>query len=87
VDSSRRFSRKICRSSASPSARQRCAVSGTCRDALFGLEGHRGVSGTIEFDSTLNNVRKPWLAEVREGKYRYFRTTEVVGKSPGAGGK
>ncbi|MBI4602041.1 MAG: ABC transporter substrate-binding protein [Planctomycetes bacterium] len=43
------------------------------RDALFARKTFDGVTGEIAFDSTVNNVRKPWLAEVREGRFRYFR--------------
>ncbi len=43
------------------------------RDALFAMKTFDGVTGKLEFDSTLNNVRKPWLAEVRGGKYQFFR--------------
>lgn len=43
------------------------------RDALFSLKSFDGVTGRIEFDSTANNIRKPWLAEVRNGRFRFFQ--------------
>jgi ABC-type branched-subunit amino acid transport system substrate-binding protein len=43
------------------------------RDALFSMKSFAGVTGEIEFDSTLNNVRRPWLAEVRGGKFHFFQ--------------
>ena len=43
------------------------------RDALFANKSFAGVTGTIKFDTTLNNVAKPWLAEVKDGRFRYFR--------------
>ncbi|MBI5503188.1 MAG: ABC transporter substrate-binding protein [Deltaproteobacteria bacterium] len=49
------------------------------RDALFVPRTFDGVTGTIEFDSTQGNVRRPWLAQVKNGRFEYFR-------SEGAGG-
>ncbi|MBI4515596.1 MAG: ABC transporter substrate-binding protein [Deltaproteobacteria bacterium] len=46
------------------------------RDALFANKTFAGVTGTIEFDSTLNNVRQPWLAEVKDGRFHYFRPAQ-----------
>lgn len=43
------------------------------RDALFSTRSFAGVTGGIVFDNTLNNVRRPWLAVVEDGKFRYFR--------------
>lgn len=43
------------------------------RDALFALKSYNGVTGTIEFDSTINNVRQPWLAEVKNGAFQFYR--------------
>lgn len=49
------------------------------RDALFSRRTYRGVTGTIEFDSTANNVRPPWLAEVRNGRFHFFRADDAEG--------
>ncbi|MBI4584607.1 MAG: ABC transporter substrate-binding protein [Planctomycetes bacterium] len=43
------------------------------RDALFSMKSFDGITGRLEFDSTSNNIRRPWLAEVRGGKFRYIR--------------
>ncbi len=43
------------------------------RDALFANKTFDGVTGTIEFDSTLNNVRRPWLAAVKDGQFHFFQ--------------
>lgn len=43
------------------------------RDALFELRAYPGVTGAIEFDATQNDVSRPWLAEVRAGRFHYFR--------------
>jgi len=50
------------------------------RDALFADKTFDGVTGKIEFDSTMNNVRKPWLAEVKNGKFHFFRPDAAVSK-------
>jgi len=42
------------------------------RDALFDVGSYHGVTGEIRFDSNMNDIRPPWLAEVREGRFRYF---------------
>lgn len=47
------------------------------RDALFSNKSLDGVTGKIEFDSTMNNVRKPWLAEVKNGKFHFFRPDKL----------
>ena len=49
------------------------------RDALFATKTFAGVTGTIELDTTLNNVAKPWLAEVKDGRFHYFRPGENGG--------
>ncbi len=43
------------------------------RDALFAKKTFDGVTGTIVFDSTVNDVRKPTLAEVKNGRFHFFR--------------
>ncbi len=43
------------------------------RDALYALDTVRGVTGTITFDTNMNDVGTPWLAVVRGGRFRYFR--------------
>jgi ABC-type branched-subunit amino acid transport system substrate-binding protein len=53
------------------------------RDALFANQRFDGVTGTIEFDSTQNNVRKPWLAEVKSGRFHFFRPDEPAGGNSG----
>jgi ABC-type branched-subunit amino acid transport system substrate-binding protein len=42
------------------------------RDALFDVGSYHGVTGEIRFDTNMNDIRPPWLAEVREGRFRYF---------------
>jgi ABC-type branched-subunit amino acid transport system substrate-binding protein len=51
------------------------------RDALFANKTVAGVTGTIEFDSTMNNVRRPWLAEVKNGRFQFFRPDEPSGSA------
>lgn len=41
------------------------------RDALFEYKHFDGVTGRIEFDSTLNNVGSVYLATVQNGKFAY----------------
>ena len=53
------------------------------RDALFANKSFAGVTGTIEFDSTQNNVRKPWLVEVKSGRFHFFRPDEQGGIAGG----
>jgi ABC-type branched-subunit amino acid transport system substrate-binding protein len=43
------------------------------RDYLFAQKAIDGVTGRIEFDTNVSNVRRPWLAEVRGGAYHYFQ--------------
>jgi branched-chain amino acid transport system substrate-binding protein len=43
------------------------------RDALFANRKVRGVTGDIVFDTNMCDVGLPWLAEVRNGRFRYFR--------------
>jgi ABC-type branched-subunit amino acid transport system substrate-binding protein len=42
------------------------------RDALFAVGNWHGVTGEIRFDTNMNDIRPPWLAEVRDGRFRYF---------------
>lgn len=42
------------------------------RDALYATGPYQGVAGEIRFDTNMNNIRPPWLAEVRDGRFRYF---------------
>jgi len=46
------------------------------RDALYSIREFPGASGTIHFDSTLNNVERPWLTEVTNGELRYFQPAD-----------
>ena len=43
------------------------------RDALYALPRYHGVTGTIEFDPTMNDISRPWLAAVHNGRLDYFR--------------
>jgi branched-chain amino acid transport system substrate-binding protein len=43
------------------------------RDALYALSRFPGVTGIIEFDPTMNDVSRPWLATVQNGRLDYFR--------------
>lgn len=43
------------------------------RDALYSLQAFPGVTGEILFDSTMNDISRPWLATVRQGGFHYFR--------------
>lgn len=42
------------------------------RDVLTALKTYRGVTGEIIFDASHNDVGRIWMAEVRQGKFRYF---------------
>jgi branched-chain amino acid transport system substrate-binding protein len=42
------------------------------RDALFAVGNWHGVTGEIRFDTNMNDIRPPWLAEVRDGRFRYY---------------
>lgn len=51
------------------------------RDALFAHTTFAGVTGPIEFDSTQGNVRRPWLAQVRNGRFEFWRPGDEVKKA------
>jgi ABC-type branched-subunit amino acid transport system substrate-binding protein len=42
------------------------------RDELTGVKTFRGVTGTIPFDATWNDVGPVWMAEVRGGRFVFF---------------
>ncbi|MFW5947571.1 MAG: ABC transporter substrate-binding protein, partial [Gemmatimonadota bacterium] len=42
------------------------------RDAMSDLDEFQGVTGPIPFDATLNDVGPVYLAELRDGGFRYF---------------
>ena len=42
------------------------------RDALFRLKTYPGVTGEIAFDTNMSDISPPWLAEVQDGRFRYF---------------
>jgi ABC-type branched-subunit amino acid transport system substrate-binding protein len=42
------------------------------RDALTGLDRFPGVTGTIPFDATWNDVGPVWMVDIREGRRRFF---------------
>jgi ABC-type branched-subunit amino acid transport system substrate-binding protein len=44
------------------------------RDELYGLEMHRGVTGTIPFDARLDDLGPIWMVEIRGGEFHYFPT-------------
>ncbi|MFQ5876894.1 MAG: ABC transporter substrate-binding protein [Acidobacteriota bacterium] len=44
------------------------------RDAIYELRSVRGVTGEIRFDTNMNDVGRPWLAEVRRGRFEYRRS-------------
>lgn len=44
------------------------------RDYLYSLDTFAGVSGEVIFDRTMNDLSRPWLAEVKDGKFEYFRS-------------
>jgi len=43
------------------------------RDALYATRTFPGASGTIQFDTTMNDISRPWLATVESGALKYFR--------------
>lgn len=43
------------------------------RDVLYGLQDFPGVTGEIVFDRNMNDVSRPWLAEVKGGRFHYFQ--------------
>lgn len=44
------------------------------RDQMLELKTYRGVTGTMVFDATHNDVGPIWMAEVRSGKFVFFPT-------------
>jgi branched-chain amino acid transport system substrate-binding protein len=44
------------------------------RDRLLGLKTYRGVTGTMQFDATHNDIAPIWMAQVRNGKFVFFPT-------------
>lgn len=42
------------------------------RDTLFELKQYLGVTGEIIFDTNMNDISKPWLAIVKDGRYHYY---------------
>ncbi|MFQ5493981.1 MAG: ABC transporter substrate-binding protein [Phycisphaerae bacterium] len=56
------------------------------RDALYECRGYDGVTGRIEFDTTLNDIGPVYIATVRDGRYVYqpadFTKTARAGRSP-----
>jgi len=63
------------------------------RDILTDLktfQGYQGVTGVVNFDATWNNVRPIFIAEVRNGKFKFspaspFEKGEVIYKKPKSG--
>jgi branched-chain amino acid transport system substrate-binding protein len=46
------------------------------RDQLYRLETYAGVTGSIIFDQTMNDVGRPWLAVVENGSFNYFHPAD-----------
>jgi branched-chain amino acid transport system substrate-binding protein len=44
------------------------------RDQMLGLKTYRGVTGTMRFDATHNDLGPIWMAQVRDGKFVFFPT-------------
>ncbi|MEJ2081984.1 MAG: ABC transporter substrate-binding protein [Acidobacteriota bacterium] len=43
------------------------------RDAMYAVDDFPGVSGRIRFDVTMNDISRPWLVRVKDGRFDYFR--------------
>jgi ABC-type branched-subunit amino acid transport system substrate-binding protein len=48
---------------------------GRIRDALYGLEHYKGVTGEMVFDPNAKNVAPMYLGKVRQGKFTFTRYT------------
>ncbi len=56
------------------------------RDAIYELDRVPGATGTLTFDTNMNDIEEPWLAEVRNGRFRYFRSeAETVARDASSG--
>jgi branched-chain amino acid transport system substrate-binding protein len=58
------------------------------RDQMLGLKKYRGVTGTMLFDATHNDIAPIWMAQVRNGKFVFFPTplsenARITRASPG----
>ena len=48
---------------------------GTIRDALYGLERYRGVTGEMAFDPNAKNIEPMYLGKAKDGRFTYRRYT------------
>ena len=54
------------------------------RDAIFALDTFPGVTGTIVFDTNMDDIGPPWLAVVEHGRLRYFSSDHPRFRQPDA---
>jgi ABC-type branched-subunit amino acid transport system substrate-binding protein len=51
------------------------------RDALAARTRYAGASGEIRLDTNLNNIARPWIATIRDGRFRYAAARSWPGAS------
>lgn len=57
------------------------------RDQMLDLKTYRGVTGTMVFDATHNDIGPIWMTEVRNGKFVFFPTPLRGATYGGSGGR